>query len=206
MKSSLETLKTHLQIASAKGYVAGVKLVRGAYLYSESDRSIIHDDHASTNNAYDEAVNLLLTRRPDEQASKTLPSEVVLATHNTQSVEKALSLYKAQRSFGGKQPVQKLVFAQLMGMADEISMKLASDIMAEQSAEPAASNDHAEKKPEQKVFSGVSVYKYTVWGTFEECLLYMLRRAEENQDAVGRSRVTAGLMLREVGNRLAFWK
>jgi proline dehydrogenase len=142
----------------------------------------------------------------DEQASKSYPAEVVLATHNTHSVDQALALYRAQRHLGGKQPVQKLVFAQLMGMADEISMKLASDIQENRIMEPATSNDHSEEKQVRKAETGVSVYKYTVWGTFEECLLYMLRRAEENQDAVSRSRETAGLMLREVGNRLAFWK
>jgi len=196
----------HLQIARSKGYAAGVKLVRGAYLYTEPDRSIIHDNHAATNNAYDEAINILLTRRVDAQGSESYPSEVVLATHNTQSVEKALSLYRAQRDLGGNQPVQKLVFAQLMGMADEISMKLASDIKGTRIAEPAMSNDQAEEEPLHPPEKGVSVYKYTVWGSFEDCLLYMLRRAEENQDAVARSRVTAGLMLQELGNRLVFWK
>jgi hypothetical protein len=142
----------------------------------------------------------------DEKASKSYPAEVVLATHNTHSVEKALALYRAQRNLAGKQPMQKLVFAQLMGMADEISMKLASDIQGNRIVEPAALNEQAEKKQVHQAETGVSVYKYTVWGTFEECLLYMLRRAEENQDAVARSRVTAGLMLKEVGNRLAFWK
>ena len=128
-------------------------------MYSEPDRSIIHDNHAATNNAYDEAINILLTRRAD---AKSYPSEVVLATHNAQSVEKALSLYRAQRNLGGNQPVQKLVFAQLMGMADEISMKLASDIKGTQIAEPAMLDDQAEEKPLHPPEKGVSVYKYSL--------------------------------------------
>jgi proline dehydrogenase len=124
-------------------------------LYSEPDRSIIHDNHAATNNAYDEAINILLTRRADAQP---YPSEVVLATHNTQSVEKALSLYQAQRNLNGNQPVQKLVFAQLMGMADEISMKLASDIKGTQIAEPVMSDDQAEEKPLHPPEKGLQVH------------------------------------------------
>lgn len=118
-------------------------------------------------------------------------AEVMLATHNTASVEKAMTLYQSRTH--ANQPVQKLVFAQLMGMADEISMKLAADIQAM-------------KADAQKPGSDVSVYKYSVWGSLEDCLLYMLRRAEENQDAATRSRVTAGLMMREIGERMRFWR
>ncbi|KAL1597970.1 hypothetical protein SLS60_008458 [Paraconiothyrium brasiliense] len=189
LKASLENLKSHLQIASAKGYTMGIKLVRGAYIYVEPDRAgIIQDTKPDTDAAYDEAVDMLL-RGTHTTTEKPWTAEVMLATHNTQSVDTAMSLFRSRPA--GKQPVQKLVFAQLMGMADEISMKLANEIKAI-SADTKA-ND-------------VSVYKYSVWGSLEDCLLYMLRRAEENQDAAARSRVTAGLMLKEIGNRLAFWR
>ena len=207
MKSGLATLKSHLQTASSKGYVAGIKLVRGAYLFVEPDRAgIIQHTKAATDKAYDDAVDMLLSSAgtAKEQDSKSWTAEIMLATHNTHSVDKALSLYRGQQSQPGRnQQVQKLIFAQLMGMADEISMKLASDFKA---AEPVSSSGNAEEAPSHQHDSGVSVCKYTVWGSLEDCLLYMLRRAEENQDAVARSRVTAGLMLKEIGNRLAFWR
>ena len=173
----------------------GIKLVRGAYIYVEPNRGgLIHDTKPNTDNAYDQAVDMLIRgtpiTTPSSKETKPWKAEVMLATHNTQSVEKAMSLYR-ERSHTG-QPVQKLVFAQLMGMADEISMKLAKDIKA--------------MKAEAQPGSDVSVYKYSVWGSLEDCLLYMLRRAEENQDAAARSRVTAGLMLKEIGSRLAFWR
>lgn len=208
----MDTLKAHLQIASAKDYVAGIKLVRGAYLYVEPNRnSIIHENKTSTDNAYDEAVDMLLrnTHIANKPNSKPWTAEIMLATHNAESVDKALSLYRAQSNqLGENQQVRELVFAQLMGMADEISMKLANEIDQVQVAGSSVPNDshNAEEKRSHQNRKGVSVYKYTVWGTFEDCLLYMLRRAEENQDAVARSRVTAGLMLREIGHRLAFWK
>lgn len=169
----------------------GIKLVRGAYIYVEPDRAgIIQDTKPDTDAAYDEAVDMLL-RGTHRTSSNPWTAEVMLATHNTQSVNTAMSLFRS-RPASTQQPVQKLVFAQLMGMADEISMKLASDIKA--------------LSAESNKGSDVSVYKYSVWGSLEDCLLYMLRRAEENQDAAARSRVTASLMLREIGNRVAFWR
>ncbi|KAF2451362.1 FAD-linked oxidoreductase [Karstenula rhodostoma CBS 690.94] len=189
LKASLDNLKSHLQLASTKGYTMGVKLVRGAYIYVEPDRSnLIQDTKPDTDHAYDAAVDLLL-RGTHTTPEQPWTAEVMLATHNTESVDTAMELFRSRPA--GKQPVQNLVFAQLMGMADEISMKLASEIKAI-SAET-KSND-------------VSVYKYSVWGSLEDCLLYMLRRAEENQDAAVRSRVTASLMLGEIGNRIAFWR
>lgn len=169
----------------------GVKLVRGAYIYVEPNRGgLIHDTKPDTDSAYDQAVDMLLRGTRSDADSKPWTAEVMLATHNTQSVDKAMALYKERDHKG--QPVQKLVFAQLMGMADEISMKLARDIKG--------------MEGEAKNGSEVSVYKYSVWGSLEDCLLYMLRRAEENQDAAARSRVTAGLMAREIVSRLAFWR
>ncbi|KAF1952153.1 FAD-linked oxidoreductase [Byssothecium circinans] len=207
LKSSLETLKSHLQIARSKGYVAGIKLVRGAYMLVEPDRAgIIHDTKTATDKAYDDAVDMLLgsSRTTNEKDSKPWRAEVMLATHNSRSVDAAMSLYRTQQSqSGGNQQVQKLVFAQLMGMADEISMKLASELRG---VKPAFSSKIAEQTPSHLQDGGMSVCKYTVWGSLEECLLYMLRRAEENQDAAARSRVTAILMLKEIGNRLVFWR
>ena len=169
----------------------GIKLVRGAYIYVEPNRGgLIHDTKPDTDSAYDQAVDMLLRGTRSSTDSKPWTAEVMLATHNTQSVDKAMALYKERDHKG--QPVQKLVFAQLMGMADEISMKLARDIKG--------------MEGEAKNGSEVSVYKYSVWGSLEDCLLYMLRRAEENQDAAARSRVTAGLMVREIGSRVAFWR
>ncbi|KAK3202908.1 hypothetical protein GRF29_154g1157102 [Pseudopithomyces chartarum] len=127
LKSSLDNLKSHLQLSASKNYTMGIKLVRGAYIYVEPNRGgLIHDTKPDTDSAYDQAVDMLLRGTRSDADSKPWTAEVMLATHNTQSVDKAMALYKERDHKG--QPVQKLVFAQLMGMADEISMKLARDI------------------------------------------------------------------------------
>jgi hypothetical protein len=185
--------------------VAGIKLVRGAYLYVELDRnSIIHRTKDATDNSYDKALDYLLAGKSKIESASIKPwtAEVMLATHNSRSVHKAFAMFQEKNKAPiGTQTnsvavcegkVQSMVFAQLMGMADEISMKLAKEIKQAGAAgvmEP-----------------GLGVYKYTVWGSFEDCLLYMLRRAEENQDAVTRSRETALVMVKEICHRLLFWR
>lgn len=168
----------------------------------------MHDTKEATDNCFDKAVDMLLrsTKASTQSGKRPWTAEVMLASHNTRSVDKALALYGAHKNLPGAQ-VQKLVFAQLMGMADEISMKLARENTCVKATESTSSIDNlVEKKELQRNDKGVSVYKYTVWGSFEDCLLYMLRRAEENQDAVARSRVTAGLMVKELAHRMMFWK
>ena len=61
LTSGLDTLKSHLRHAREKGYVAGIKLLRGAYLYLEPDRTRkIHKDKAATDDSFEEAVEVLL--------------------------------------------------------------------------------------------------------------------------------------------------
>ncbi|KAF8455849.1 FAD-linked oxidoreductase-like protein [Terfezia claveryi] len=90
--------------------------------------------------------------------------DLVVATHNKESIRKAKIAVKTtllQESGAG---VQEITFAQLMGMADELSFELA------------------------KEKEGVKVYKYVVWGSVSECVMYLLRRAQENQSSAARSR------------------
>ena len=45
-------------------------------------------------------------------------------------------------------------------------------------------------------------YKYLVWGTTGECMKYLLRRAQENKDAVSRTREGRDEMAKEAGRRV----
>ena len=150
----------------------GAKLVRGAFLSTEPRRNLVHDNKADTDAAYDRAVQLLITG--------DAPVDVLLATHNSHSAMEALRLY--QESGKG---LRSLSFAQLKGMADDLSFALTAEI----------ERMHVDRP--------IGVYKYSIWGSFQECLLYMLRRAEENQDAVGRSKATAKAMLGELWARMS---
>jgi hypothetical protein len=45
-------------------------------------------------------------------------------------------------------------------------------------------------------------YKYLVWGTTGECMKYLLRRAQENKDAVQRTREGRDAMAGELVRRV----
>lgn len=45
------------------------------------------------------------------------------------------------------------------------------------------------------------MFKYVVWGSTEECMMYLLRRAEENREAMERSSLSRRAMLEELRAR-----
>jgi len=132
LESVPRTLSTHLAEAASHEYTLGVKLVRGAYLDTEQ-RNLIWDTREETHAAYDGIVHDLLRMqygegipapegsRPDGKMQYPRIN-VMLATHNLESVAKARALRDAQ-PIETRQLVP-LTYAQLQGMADEVSMQL----------------------------------------------------------------------------------
>jgi hypothetical protein len=72
-------------------------------------------------------------------------------------------------------------------MADEVSCEL---VQASKSAEGNVKVDVPK------------AYKYLVWGTTGECMKYLLRRAQENRDAVERTREGRDAMAEELVRRV----
>lgn len=168
LKSTPDTLAKHLAIASDEGFTLGVKVVRGAYLSSDK-RSLIHDTKQDTDDAYNSITQGALRQELGEFGTKggrPFPSvNLILASHNRASVLAAHSLHR-QRTDAGL-PTVPVGFAQLQGMSDEVSFGLLQLKSGDRSA------------PE--------VYKCSTWGTFGECLAYLVRRALENRDAASRT-------------------
>ncbi|OAQ61113.2 carbapenem antibiotics biosynthesis protein carD [Pochonia chlamydosporia 170] len=216
LKAGIAKLRAHLQHAAENNYILGVKMVRGAFMHTEPDRTLLHDTKGDTDKAYDEAVKLLITSHGassldsgsvcSTSSQGRWAADVMLATHNSHSAKEALRLYREyiqHRGNKGSAPgtgLRSLAFAQLKGMADELSLQLAADVekMSERS-DQAIGHVTLGGTPQ---YPRIGVYKYSVWGPFQECLLYMLRRAEENKDAVARSRGTATVMMKEAFQRL----
>ncbi|KEY64625.1 hypothetical protein S7711_02829 [Stachybotrys chartarum IBT 7711] len=170
-KCAPAVLSQHLALAQKEGFALGVKLVRGAYLGSDP-RHLFHDTKADTDHCYDSLAASVLTR----QWSDSVPGQgeypevqLVLATHNAESVQRARAICEA----GGAKT--KVAFAQLLGMADEVSCELLE-------ASRAAKETSGASAP------ALPVYKYLCWGTTGECMKYLHRRAQENKDAVQRTR------------------
>jgi proline dehydrogenase len=192
LKGAPAVLASHMATARKEGFTLGIKLVRGAYLGSDP-RHLIHDTKADTDNAYD-SISESLTRRSygpilkpaKGESDEAFPSiNVVLAGHNQTSVRKVQAIRNAQIEKGEEQI--DLVHAQLQGMADEVSCELVQ----------AGKSEERERKVDIP-----QAYKYLVWGTTSECMKYLLRRAQENKDAIQRTKEGRNAMAGELVARL----
>lgn len=183
-KKTPAVLSKHLADAQKGGFTLGVKLVRGAYLGSDP-RDRFHDTQEGTDACYNGIAASVLTRQWGTMVhgDGNFPNaHIVLATHNAESVRRARAICD---SGGAKSDI---AFAQLQGMADEISCEL---VEASQFAQKESTTNT----------TLLPVYKYLVWGTTGECMKYLLRRAQENKDAVQRTRNGRDAMWAELVRR-----
>ena len=193
LRSTPATLSRHLAIAQQEGFTLGVKLVRGAYMASDP-RHLFWSTKEDTDKAYDGIVAALIRR---EWNSVLKPSEakipevaLVLASHNQETVRRATALRKEQDDKGESKI--DMAYGQLMGMADEVSCEL---VMA-------AKAERGFAQFEKRNCVGPQAYKYAVWGSVGECLKYLVRRAEENRDAVTRAKGTRTALGAELSRRI----
>ena len=160
-----------LEAAEKGGYVAGLKLVRGAYMEKERARaeefgypSPIQPNKESTDRDYDAAVKICMERI--ELVS------IIVASHNEKS-----NLLAATES-GSKQLVPAhphLHFSQLYGMSDNLTFNLAA--------------------------SGFNASKYLPFGPVHEVIPYLMRRAQENSSVSGQTGRELELIKREFTRR-----
>lgn len=194
-KRTPKVLAEHLEMARAEDFVLGVKLVRGAYLGSDP-RELFWPTIEGTHKCYNDLAESLLRRQygemlaPANAAHPEFPSvNVVLASHNAESVRKVRELRDEQvRTHEERVP---LAYGQLMGMADNVSCDLV----------------HAAKQGAASLHSDVpQAFKYLVWGTMSECMKYLLRRAQENRDAVSRTVEARRALGKELARRVGLAK
>ncbi|KAJ5755910.1 hypothetical protein N7533_005453 [Penicillium manginii] len=195
LRSTPATLARHLETARQEGYTLGVKLVRGAYMKTEP-RHLIWAKKEDTDRCYDEVVEALLTRKynsmlqaPTKDTPAELPSlDVIIATHNRDSVRKAHAIRMEQAVRGEDYDVD-LSYAQLQGMADEVSCELLEGF------------ENAENSVGASPVAAPNVFKLLTWGSVQECMGFLLRRAIENTEAVGRTKDSQVAMFAELKRR-----
>jgi proline dehydrogenase len=191
LKATPSVLASQLAVARKEGFTLGVKLVRGAYLGSDP-RELIHDTKADTDACYNGIASAMALRsynatlKPAEGENEFPSVNAVLAGHNHASVRAIQALRTKQAQAGEEQT--DLVYAQLQGMADEVSCELVQAGLVPQ-----------EKNKKVDI---PQAYKYLVWGTTGECMKYLLRRAHENRDAVERTREGRNAMAAEIVRRV----
>ncbi|KAI5197973.1 hypothetical protein AUEXF2481DRAFT_33421 [Aureobasidium subglaciale EXF-2481] len=189
LKSSRTTVKKMLQQSHREGWTLGIKLVRGAYIGSET-RSLIHDTKTQTDDCYNSiATDLLSKSFPGFTPQDFPPIELFLAGHNSESIRKAYTLHQNLLQNGDTPPPIK--FGQLLGMADDISGELL------------AMGDSSSQATENPATAPM-VYKCMNWGSVRECMHYLVRRATENQSAASRMESTVGVMQKELRRRIGF--
>lgn len=197
LQSTPDTLSRHLSIAQDEGFTLGVKLVRGAYMGSEL-RHLFWSTKEETDRTYNSIAaalirgeyNDVLRSSPGAKNVEFPKVKLVLATHNHISVQKAMEIQKEQTA--KRQSRFDLSYGQLMGMADEVSCELVM-----------AGIKSPESKDPQNPEPGVPLaYKYLPWGSVGECMMYLVRRAEENRSAVERTEGGRSALKSEIGRRV----
>ncbi|MBL0339530.1 MAG: proline dehydrogenase family protein [Bacteroidetes bacterium] len=166
-----EFLKSSHLKSKSKGYVLGMKLVRGAYMEKERERAIekgypspIQPDHASTNRDYDATLTYCIDHFPE--------IAICAGTHNEESSHLLVRLM-IQKNIPHNHP--DIWFSQLLGMSDHISYNLAA--------------------------ANYNVAKYVPYGPVISVLPYLIRRAQENTSIAGQTGRELKMILEEKKRR-----
>ncbi|UCS95669.1 proline dehydrogenase family protein [Echinicola marina] len=175
-KDMLGLLKQAYAESEEKGYYIGAKLVRGAYMEKERERaednkypSPIHETKEDSDNAYNDALKFCMENKQGIY--------LVSGSHNELS---NIILTELMNLYGVKPSDDRVFFAQLYGMSDNISYNLA--------------------------FAGYNVAKYVPYGPVEKVMPYLYRRAAENTSVSGQSSREFELIKKEMARRAAIKK
>lgn len=167
----LDRMKRALAKAEHDGYHLGAKLVRGAYMEKERERaedmgyeSPIHLTKDAVDQDYNEALRLCM--------QNIHRMGVCAGTHNETSSKLLVEVMQDHKLDHAD---ARVYFAQLLGMSDHISFKLAD--------------------------MGYNVAKYVPYGPVEKVLPYLFRRADENTSIAGQSSREYKLIKKELKRR-----
>ncbi|HEY9046817.1 MAG TPA: proline dehydrogenase family protein [Ohtaekwangia sp.] len=169
--ASLQNLKNSFEEASRKNYHLGAKLVRGAYMEKERARAEeigypnpIQPDKEASDKAFNEALEFCV--------ANVARMGFMCGSHNEYS---NLYLTTLMQKYGIKNNDERIWFAQLYGMSDNISFNLAK--------------------------AGYKVAKYVPYGPVRSVMPYLFRRAQENTSVAGQSSRELILIRKELTRR-----
>lgn len=155
LKQSYDVLLKDQQLAKEGNFKIGVKLVRGAYIHTEPDRGVIHNTKHDTDVNYNKGIKHAI--EDILTAKEPTIGHLVVASHNRESQVNATSLLSQHQDNKMK---NNITLGQLLGMADDITFDLVTN------------------------YNVKNIIKYVAWGPPQETRDYLLRRLEENGDAV----------------------
>lgn len=167
----LNYLKETIALSKKENFIAGAKLVRGAYMEKERQRAQemhypdpIQPDKFKTDSDYNEALR--------ECMNNIDRISICAGTHNEVS---SLLLVELMREKNIAASDKRIYFSQLLGMSDHISFNLS--------------------------LNGYNVAKYVPYGPVKEVLPYLIRRAQENTSVKGQTGRELNLIIKEKKRR-----
>ena len=174
LKDSRQRLHLDINRAKKGDYKFAAKLVRGAYM-------VLERAHAKENNLPDPIHNTIEDTHNNynggvDDVLQTMADgydfEFMIASHNQNSVESALANMKKR----GLPPSKGVYFGQLLGMSDHLTFSLGA--------------------------GGYKAYKYVPYGIIHEVMPYLIRRAQENSDALSGAKTELKLIKAELKRRI----
>jgi hypothetical protein len=175
MKCSGRRLQRDLKDSVNQNYKLAAKIVRGAYVMAEMERSNMNDDwkyplwdeKKLTDIHFDENVTKVISTINETNAS------ILIATHNRDSVENAIS---SMEKYFVKPNDNRINFAQIMGMCDILTNSLG--------------------------IMGYNSHKLILFGEFMEIFPWLLRRLDENKDMLGAAQMELNIIRKELFFRI----
>ena len=169
----LASLKADFDYANTQNFFIGAKIVRGAYMEIERKRaaekgypSPIQPTKAATDKDYDAAIHFILDHIDR--------FGMMAGTHNEES---SLLLANELDKRGIDHRSDRIYFAQLLGMSDNLTFNLSE--------------------------SNYNVAKYMPYGPIKAVMPYLFRRAQENTSVAGQTGRELGLIIKEKQRRKA---
>ncbi|KAK5850792.1 hypothetical protein PBY51_001638 [Eleginops maclovinus] len=176
LKESRSLLLEALRLSETEGFCLGIKLVRGAYM--DKERKLAGKEgrpdpvHKCWEDTND-SYNGSLDVMLEAISKKPESYGIIVATHNEESVRRAA---KRMEELGIANDGGSVCFGQLLGMCDHVSLTLAKE--------------------------GYAVYKSVPYGSVDDTLPYLVRRAQENQTVLQGIRKERDLLRKELFRRL----
>ncbi|HBH22706.1 MAG TPA: proline dehydrogenase [Cytophagales bacterium] len=170
-KNMLGNLQKAIEKGRDKGYKVGAKLVRGAYMEKERERAAekgyedpIMPNKDATDQQYDHALKLCVEN-----------IDIISVCNGSHNENSNLYLTKLMSENDIRPDDERVYFAQLFGMSDNISFNLAK--------------------------AGYNVVKYVPYGPIKTVMPYLFRRAEENTSIAGQSSRELQFVKKELSRR-----
>ncbi|XP_054454830.1 hydroxyproline dehydrogenase [Anoplopoma fimbria] len=177
LKESRSLLLEALRLSNNESFCLGVKLVRGAYMDKErklADKEGRMDPVHKCWEDTNDSYNGSLDVMLEAISQKPERYRIIVATHNEESVRRAA---KRMEELGVDSDGGSVCFGQLLGMCDHVSLTLAKE--------------------------GYAVYKSVPYGSVEDTLPYLVRRAQENRTVLQGIRKERDLLRKELYRRLS---